>query len=123
MWGTISPPLGVGINRGQQIPQPFMQPPLPPPNLEAIWEVVQELYRPDLRQVGLPEFYKPYPKAIDRENPYPRGCRILEFSLISREDGQSTLEHVARFTIQCEELANYENFPYLKLRLYPNSLT
>ena len=21
--GTISPPLGVGINRGQQIPQPF----------------------------------------------------------------------------------------------------
>ena len=39
--GTISPPLGVGINRGHQIPQPFMQPPPPPPpNLEAIREAV-----------------------------------------------------------------------------------
>ena len=42
--GTISPLLGVGINKGQQIPQPFMQPPPPPPNLEAIREAVQELY-------------------------------------------------------------------------------
>ena len=32
---TIQPPLGVGTNRRQQIPQPFMQPP-PPPDLEAI---------------------------------------------------------------------------------------
>ena len=70
MRGTISPPLGVGINKGQQIPHPFMQPPPPPPNLEAIWEVVHELYGPGLRQVGYPKFYKPYPKAIDKENPY-----------------------------------------------------
>ena len=41
--GTISPPLGVGINRGQQIPQPFMQPPPPPLNLEAIRKTVSEL--------------------------------------------------------------------------------
>ena len=58
--GTIPPPLGVGMNRGQQIHQPFMQPP-PPPNLEAIREVIQELYGPNLRQVGRLEFYKPYP--------------------------------------------------------------
>ena len=49
--GTIPPPLGVGMNRGKQIPQPFMQPPSPP-NLEAIREVVHELYGTSLRQVG-----------------------------------------------------------------------
>ena len=59
---------------------------------------------------------------IDRENPYPEGYRIPDFSLFFGEDGQSTLEHVARFTIQCGELANYENFYYFKLRLFPNSL-
>ena len=48
--------------------------------------------------------------------------RIYEFSLFSGEDGQSTLEHVARFIMQCRELTNYENFPYLKFRLFPNSL-
>ena len=93
-----------------------MQP--PPPNLEARREAVYGLYEP-----GRPEFHKPYPEAIDRENPYPRGYKILEFSLFFRENGQSTLELVARFTMQCGELANYENFPYLKLRLFPNSLT
>ena len=33
------------------------------------------------------------------------------------------MEHVARFTMQCGELANYENFYHFKLRLFPNSLT
>ena len=60
---------------------------------------------------------------IDRENPYPRGYRILDFSLFSGEDSQSTLEHVARFTMQCEELANYENFYHFKLNLFPKSST
>ena len=59
----------------------------------------------------------------DRENPYPRGHRILDFSLFSEEDGQSTLKHVARFTVQCEELVNYENFYHFNLRLFPKSLT
>ena len=74
--------LRVGINRDQQIPHPFMQPPLP--NLEAIREAVQELYEPSLKQVVHPEFYKSYSEAIDRENPYPIGYRIPEFSLFSR---------------------------------------
>ena len=63
------------------------------------------------------------PEMIDKENPYPRGYRIPDFSLFFREDGQSTLEHVARFTVQCGELANYEYFYHFKLRLFPNSLT
>ena len=52
-----------------------MQPP-PLPDLEEIREVVQELYGQGLRQVGHPKFYKPYTKAINRENPY---LRVIEF--------------------------------------------
>ena len=83
---------------------------------------MQELYGPALSQVSHPKFYKPYPKTIDREKPYPKGYRIPKFSLFFRVYGQSILEHVARFTIQCGELTNYENFLYLKLMLFPNSL-
>ena len=83
---------------------------------------MQELYGLGLRQIECLEFYKPYLEMIDKENPYPRGYRILDFSLFSGEDGQSTLEHIARFTVQCGELANYENFYHFKLRLFPNSL-
>ena len=93
------------------------------PNLGAIREAVQESYGLGLRQIGRLKFYKPYPEIIDRENPYPRGYRIPDFSLFSGEDGQSTLEHVAIFTMQCGELANYENFYHFKLTLFPNSLT
>ena len=71
----------------------------PPPDVEAIREAVQELYELGLRQIGRLEFYKPYPDVIDRENPYPRGNRIPDFSLFSGEDRQSTLEHVARFIV------------------------
>ena len=59
---------------------------------------------------------------IDMENPYPRGYKIPDFSLFSEKDGQSTMEYVAIFTVQCEKLANYENFYHFKLRLFSNSL-
>ena len=84
---------------------------------------MRELYRPGLGKISGLEFYKPYPEMIDIENPYPRGYRISDFSLFFGEDGQSTLEHLARFTMQCGELANYENFYHFKLRLFPTSLT
>ena len=86
------------------------------PDLGAIREkAVQELYGPGLRKIGRSEFYKPYLEMIDRENPYPRGCKIPYFSLFFGEDGQSTLEYVARFTVQCGKLANYDNFYHFKL--------
>ena len=93
------------------------------PDLGAIRDTVQELCGLGLRKIGHLEFYKPYPEMIDRENPCLRGYRILDFSFFFREDGQSTLEHVARFIMQCGELANYENLYHFKLRLFPNSLT
>ena len=91
--------------------------------MDAVWNVVQELYGLGLHQIGRPEFHKPYPDAIDRDNPYPRGYRIPEFLLFSREDGQPTLEHIAWFTIQCGELVNCENFTNYCLRLFSNTLT
>ena len=62
-----------------------------------------ELYGLGLRQIGRLGIYKPYPEMIDKENPYQRGYRISDLSLFSGEDGQSILEHVARFTVQCGE--------------------
>ena len=115
--GTVHPLFGVGANRGPQIPQPFMQPPLPL-DLEAIRDAIQELYGFGLRQIGRLESYKPYSKIIDRENSNPRG--YIDFSLFFGEDEQSTMEHVAKFTVQCGELANYD--PYFKQKLFPNSL-
>ena len=60
---------------------------------------------------------------INRENRYLRGYKILDFSLFFGEDSQSAFEHIARFIVQCGELANYENFYHLKLRLFSSSLT
>ena len=96
--------------------------PIADPDLGAIREAVYELYGSNIKKIGCPKFYKTYPEMIDRENPYPRGYRILDLSLFSGEDNQSTLEHIARFTMQCGELANYENFYHFNLILFPNSL-
>ncbi|XP_037491206.1 uncharacterized protein LOC119369209 [Jatropha curcas] len=78
---------------------------------------------PGLRQVDHPKFVKSYSKTIDRENPYPKGYRNSDFTLFFEEDGQSTVKHITRFTIQCGELVNLENFANYKLRLFSNSLT
>ena len=63
-----------------------MQPPLSL-DLEAIKGTVQELYGQGLRKADRPKFYMPYLEIIDRENPYPMGYRIPDFSLFSREYG------------------------------------
>ena len=64
----------------QQFPQSYVPRNQVPIDLDAVREVVQELYGPGLRQINEPEFHKPYPDAIDRNNPYPRGYRIPKFS-------------------------------------------
>ena len=74
-------------------------------------------------QIGWLEFYKPYLKVIDSDNPYIRKVHDHYFSLFSGEDGQSSLNHIARFTVQCMGLANYEIFYHFNLRLFPNPLT
>ncbi|XP_073059610.1 uncharacterized protein [Primulina eburnea] len=90
---------------------------------DVVRETVQELYGPALRQIGRPKFLKPYPDYVDVNNPFPKGYKVPDFSLFSGENSQSSLEHIARFTIRCVELENLENFTNLKLRLFPNTLT
>ncbi|GKV03063.1 hypothetical protein SLEP1_g15430 [Rubroshorea leprosula] len=83
-------------------------------------DLVQETYGPALRPLVRPSYHKPYPDYIDRDNPFPRGFKMPEFTLFSRDTSQSTIEHIGRFTIQCGEASGDD---FLKLRLFPSSLT
>ena len=40
-------------------------------------DIIPVTQRIGLRQDCRPEFYKPYPEAINKENPYPRGIEFL----------------------------------------------
>ncbi|GKU90775.1 hypothetical protein SLEP1_g4728 [Rubroshorea leprosula] len=89
-------------------------------NRDQLIDLVQETYGPALRPLVRPAYRKPYPDIIDHENPFPRGFKVPEFTLFSSEVGQSTIEHIGHFTIQCGEASGDDN---LKLRLFPSSLT
>ncbi|GKV42144.1 hypothetical protein SLEP1_g49581 [Rubroshorea leprosula] len=89
-------------------------------NRDQLIDLVQETYRPALRPLVRPAYRKPYPDIIDHENPFPWGFKVPEFTLFSGEVGQSTIEHIGRFTIQCGEASGDDN---LKLRLFLSSLT
>ncbi|GKU97768.1 hypothetical protein SLEP1_g10860 [Rubroshorea leprosula] len=119
----------------QPYPRDFFQPQVPPAqpiqhglqnqpaqlfNRDQLIDLVQETYGPALRPLVHPAYRKPYPDVIDHENPSPRGFKVPEFTLFSGEVGQSTIEHIGRFTIQCGEASGDDN---LKLRLFPSSLT
>ncbi|GKV15503.1 hypothetical protein SLEP1_g26290 [Rubroshorea leprosula] len=119
----------------QPYPRDFFQPQVPPAqpvqrglqnhsaqlfNRDQLIDLVQETYGPALRPLVRPAYRKPYPDIIDHENPFPRGFKVPEFTLFSGEVGQSTIEHIGRFTIQCGEASGDDN---LKLRLFPSSLT
>ncbi|GKV02584.1 hypothetical protein SLEP1_g15006 [Rubroshorea leprosula] len=91
-----------------------------PQHRDQLIDLVQETYGPALRPLVRPAYRKPYPDIIDHENPFPRGFKVPEFTLFSSEVGQSTIEHIGHFTIQCGEASGDDN---LKLRLFPSSLT
>ena len=61
----------------QQIPQQHFVQPVAILDLREIREVVQELYVPDLRKIGHPMFYNPYPEMTDMENPTQGGIGSL----------------------------------------------
>ncbi|KAM1001277.1 hypothetical protein ACFX10_007817 [Malus domestica] len=50
-----------------------------------------------------PKFIHPYPAYVEQVE-YPRGFKILDFSLFAGESSLSSLEHVARFTAQCGDV-------------------
>ncbi|KAM2162672.1 hypothetical protein ACFX1Q_040436 [Malus domestica] len=65
-----------------------------------------------------PKFIHPYPAYVERFE-YPKGFKILDFSLFVEESSLSSLEHVARFTTQSGDVNN----DFHKLRLFNFSLT
>ncbi|KAM1395390.1 hypothetical protein FF2_030850 [Malus domestica] len=65
-----------------------------------------------------PKFIHPYPAYVETFG-YPKGFKIPDFSLFAGESSLSSLEHVAHFTAQCEDV----NSDFHKLRLFNFSLT
>jgi len=65
-------------------------------------------------------YMKPYPEKVDRLVPLPRGYKIPNFATFFEEDEKSTIEHIGRLTMQCDEENNYE---FYKLQLFPLLLT
>lgn len=74
----------------------------------------------DVRPLMRPTSRKPYPDWIDRVHQFPKGYKVPEFVLFFGEEKKSTIEHIARFSVQCGEARSKD---YLKLRLFANSLT
>jgi hypothetical protein len=64
-------------------------------------------------------YQKPYSDYYD-QLPYPRCYRVSEFSMFSREDGKTKLEHVGQFILQCGEASANDA---LKQRIFPLSLS
>ncbi|XP_050914987.1 uncharacterized protein LOC127129929 [Lathyrus oleraceus] len=50
----------------------------------------------------------------------PRGCKIPKFTKFSGDTSESTIEHIARYMTEAEDLANSEN---LRMKYFPSSLT
>ena len=64
-------------------------------------------------------YYKPYPEAYD-QIALPHRYGVSDFTKFSRHDTMSTIEHVSRFLIQCEEAIGIDT---LKIHLFPVSLS
>jgi hypothetical protein len=64
-------------------------------------------------------YQKLYPDYYNQV-PYPRGYRVPKFSKFSGDDGQTILEHVGQFILQCGEASANDT---LKLRMFHLSLS
>lgn len=60
------------------------------------------------------------PKGRKKSSSVSKGSKVPECFIFSGEDSKSTIEHIARFSVQCGETGSKD---YLKLRLFANSLT
>ena len=93
-----------------------------PPGLtqEALTNMIERMFGPQMQQINHPVYRKPYPDYIDRDYPFPWGYKVPKFTLFSGDDKMFTLEHVARFTYQCGEVSEND---FMKLKFFLSSLT
>ncbi|XP_059627576.1 uncharacterized protein LOC132270413 [Cornus florida] len=102
-----------------QVPPILNQPPQVMLDRRQLADLLTEEYGLELRGAGRPIYRTPYPEVVDQVE-FPRGYKVPDFVTFSEEGNQSTVEHIGRFTVQCGEASVS---PWLKLRLFPNSLT
>ncbi|XP_058741652.1 uncharacterized protein LOC131614039 [Vicia villosa] len=86
-----------------------------------ISNVVEQILVQNGINAGLhrPNFVSPLSEYV-RQTELPRGWKIPKFTKFAGETGESTVEHVARYQTEADELENNEN---LKMKYFPSSLT
>nr|KYP60859.1 hypothetical protein KK1_023273 [Cajanus cajan] len=73
----------------------------------------------DVGQNERPYFVSAFPDYITQVE-LPRGIKVPKFSKFAGELTESTVEHIARYGVECGDLTNNE---YLKMKYFPSSLT
>ncbi|XP_059624662.1 uncharacterized protein LOC132267524 [Cornus florida] len=114
--GSNQPPV---VGSQPQVPPILNQPPQVMLDRRQLADLLTEEYGLELRGAGRPIYRTPYLEVVDQVE-FPRGYKVPDFITFSGEGNQSTVEHIGRFTVQCGEASVS---PWLKLRLFPNSLT
>ena len=64
-------------------------------DLNMIAEVIMRHFGVQLRPLERLVYKKPYPKWVDMVQ-FPRGFKTLDFTIFSRENGKSTMEHISQ---------------------------
>nr|KYP38587.1 hypothetical protein KK1_040155 [Cajanus cajan] len=88
-------------------------------NLDHIVERVLNRHGFETGRNEHPYFVSAFPDYITQSE-LPRGMKVPKFSKFAGELGESTVEHIARYLVECGDLVGNE---YLKMKYFPSSLT
>nr|KYP40071.1 Mitogen-activated protein kinase kinase kinase [Cajanus cajan] len=91
----------------------------PNDNLDQMVERILNRHGFDVGRNERPYFVSAFPDYITQVE-LPRGIKVPKFSKFAGELTESTVEHIARYGVECGDLANNE---YLKMKYFPSSLT
>nr|KYP38879.1 Pro-Pol polyprotein [Cajanus cajan] len=108
-------PDGNGIFR-QNIGQPNRN---PNDNIDQIVERILNRHGFDVGRNERPYFVSAFPDYVTQVE-LQRRTKVPKFSKFAGELTESTVEHIARYVVECGDLANNE---YLKMKYFPSSLT
>uniref|UniRef100_A0A151UFP1 Retrotransposable element Tf2 n=2 Tax=Cajanus cajan TaxID=3821 RepID=A0A151UFP1_CAJCA len=88
-------------------------------NLEQIVERVLNRHDFDIGRNEHPYFVSAFPDHVTQIE-LPRGTKVPNFLKFAGALNESTVEHIARYLVECGDLANNE---YLKMKYFPSLLT
>nr|KYP38616.1 Retrovirus-related Pol polyprotein from transposon opus [Cajanus cajan] len=88
-------------------------------NLDQIVERVLNRHGFEVGRNEHPYFVSAFPEYIIQVE-LPRGAKVPKFLKFAGELNESTVEHIARYLVECGDLGNNE---YLKMKYFPSSLT